>query len=75
MVEFKLRIHPKQGTAYIPKEIRETLGTEVKATPNRAAVLLYPENMSIKDVIQSLSIIRQDLEHAVELQKEIVAYE
>lgn len=67
MVEFELKIHRKQGTAYIPKEIREALGTEIKAVPNRAAVLLYPKNMAIKDVVKSLIIIKEDLEQAVEL--------
>jgi hypothetical protein len=67
MVEFELKIHRKQGTAYIPKEIREALGTEIKAVPNRAAVLLYPKNMAIKDVAKSLIIIKEDLEQAVEL--------
>jgi len=70
MVEFEVKINPQQGTAYIPKEIREALGTELTAIPNRAAVLLYPKNMPIKDVVKSLTIIKQDLEHAVELQKE-----
>lgn len=68
MVEFKIRIHPHQGTAYIPKEIRESLGTELKAVPNRAAVLLYPKNMPIRDVVRSLAIIREDLEHAAKLE-------
>lgn len=69
MVEFELKIHQKQGTAYIPKEIRQALGTEIKAVPNRAAVLLYPKNMAIKDVVKSLAIIKEDLEHAVELEE------
>jgi len=69
MVEFELKIHQKQGTAYIPKEIREALGTEIKAVPNRAAVLLYPKNMPTKDVVKSLNIIKEDLEQAVELEE------
>lgn len=70
MVEFDVKIHPQQGTAYIPKEIREALGTKLTAIPNRTAVLLYPKNTPIKDVVKSLTIIKQDLEHAAELEKE-----
>ena len=68
MVEFELKIHEKQGTMYIPKEIRKALGTEIKALPNRAAVLLYPKKMSIKDVVKSIIIIKDDLELGVELE-------
>ena len=69
MVEFEIKINPQQGTAYIPKEIREILGVELKAVPNRTAVLLYPKNMPIKDVVKSLDVIRKDLEHGIELQE------
>ena len=68
MVEFQLKINEKQGTSYIPKEIREILGTEIKAVPNRVAVLLYPKNMTIEDVVKSLGTIKRDLEHAIQLQ-------
>ena len=68
MVEFQLKINEKQGTSYIPKEIREILGTEIKAVPNRVAVLLYPKNMTIEDVVKSLGTIKRDLKHAIQLQ-------
>lgn len=70
MVEFKIKINPTQRLAYIPKEIYEILGSRLKATPNRTAVLLYPEDMPIKDVVKSLEMIRRDLEHGIELSKE-----
>ena len=69
MVEFDVRINKQQGTAYIPKEIRKCLGTELKAVPNRFAVLLYCKDLSTQDVIRSLLVIKQDLEHCVELEK------
>jgi len=69
MVEFEIKIHKKQGTAYIPKEIRKALGTELKAVPNRATVLLYSKDMTLKDVVKSLNIIKEDLEHAIELEE------
>jgi hypothetical protein len=70
MVEFRIRINPEQRLAYIPKEIVEAIGCELKATPNKAAVLLYSQNISVKDILKSLDIIRQDLEHGLELSKD-----
>jgi len=69
MVEFKIKINPKQRLAYIPKEIYEVLGSHLKAVGNRTAVIFYPENATIKDVLKSLAIIRADLKHALQLEK------
>ena len=52
----------------MPKEIVQALGFKLKAIPNRAAVLLYPEGIPLEDVLKSLDIIRDDLEHAIQLQ-------
>jgi hypothetical protein len=70
MVEFRIKINPEQRLAYIPKEIVEAIGCELKATPNKAAVLLYPQNISVKDILKSLDIIRRDLKHGLELSKD-----
>jgi len=69
MVEFKIKIHPEQRLAYIPKEIYEALGSELKAVANRTAVILYPKNTDIQDVLKSLEIIQADLQHAIKLQQ------
>jgi len=69
MVEFKLKINEKQGTAYIPKEIRQALGTKLKAIPNAAAMLLYSEGIDQKDVLKSIDIIRSDLEHKISMKE------
>jgi hypothetical protein len=62
MVEFRVRIHPRQKLAYIPRELAEILGQRVKAVPNRGAVLFYPESADPKIVLESLDIIKRDLE-------------
>ena len=62
MVEFEIRVHPKQKLAYFPKVIIKTLGTELKAVPNAKAMVLYPKEADLKTVIKSLKIILQDLE-------------
>lgn len=69
MVEFNIKIHPEQRLAYIPKEIFEVLSSHAKAIPNRAAVLIFAEGVSIEDVLKSLDIIKADLLHAQELER------
>lgn len=69
MVEFKLKINPKQSLAYIPREISKVLGREVEAVANRVAVLMYPKDMDTLDVLKSLEIIQMDLQHKIELEK------
>jgi len=69
MVEFRIKIHPEQRLAYIPKEIAETLGSKVTAIGNCVAVVFYPENVSLEDVVRSLEIIQKDLEHAIKLKQ------
>lgn len=59
----------KSRLAYIPKALHAILGDNPKATPNRAAVLLFNENTSIDDALKSLDIIKRDLLHAKELQE------
>jgi hypothetical protein len=68
-MELILKINNKQRIAYIPKGLFEILGTKVRATPNRTAVLLCPEKTNIDDTIKSLDINRADLIHAKEMQE------
>lgn len=70
MVEFEIKIHPKQRLAYIPKELYAILSSHSKAVANRTAVLLFPEGISKENVLKSLLIIKDDLEHGIELEKE-----
>ena len=69
-MDISIRINPKQRLAYIPKMLQDILGENPKATPNRAAVLFFSEKTSIDNVIKSLDIIKADLLHAKELQKQ-----
>ena len=62
MVEFRIRIHPKQRLAYIPHELAEMLGPEVRAVPDRGGVFLYSRDADPRVVLESLEIIRRDLE-------------
>jgi hypothetical protein len=69
LVEFDIKIHPNQRTAYIPKEIVEALGLQLKAKANLKSVFLYPAGMAPKDKLQSLDTIRSDIVHEIEIEK------
>jgi hypothetical protein len=69
MVEFKIRIHPEQRLAYIPRQLVETLGFRLKAVPNSVAVLFFPEDADPQDVIKSLQIIKTELVHSLALKQ------
>ena len=64
-----LTINKRQRLAYIPKALYEVLGSKVKATPNRVAVLMFSAENNIDDVLRSIDIIKADLLHAKQLQK------
>jgi len=68
LVEFELKLHPKQRLVYLPKELAILLSRNIRASANCVAVLLYPENIELKDVLKSLEIIQLDLKHKVALQ-------
>jgi len=68
MVEFTIRIHPKQRLAYIPRQLYTVLGSRARAVPNRAAVLIFAEDVSRRDVLKSLDIIKADILHGQEME-------
>ena len=65
MVEFKIKVHPEQRLAYIPKEIYEVFGSNWKAVANYYAAVIYREDATLSDVIKSLEIILADLKHRI----------
>jgi hypothetical protein len=67
MAEFTVKVNPLQHLAYIPKSIYRILGSAPTVVTGRRAVVFYPEDAPIEDVIRSLEIIRSDLEHALHL--------
>ena len=69
MVELKTKI-TKTGVLYIPKELREAFGREMKIIANASASVFFPADANYKDVLHSLEIIMKDIEHRIRLQKE-----
>lgn len=57
MVEFKLKVNEKQGTAYIPKLIRQSFGFNLKLLPDSEAAAIYREGSDTARVIHSLERI------------------
>lgn len=68
MVEFTIKINPEQGTAYIPKEIREALGHFLKARANLKAVIIYPVETDPKGLKRSLETLLSDIEHQIDIE-------
>ena len=71
MVEFKIKVHPKQRLAYIPKEIVESLGTKLKAIPNLSGIYLCSENLPPEQALSSMEAIYKHFKQEVELRKKL----
>jgi len=69
MVEFRIKVNKQQRLTYMPKAIVDAMGLEFKLVANRAAIIMYPKNTAIKDVVKSLQILLQDFEHAQEMEE------
>jgi hypothetical protein len=68
MVELKTKLTGK-GILYIPKEIREAFGPNLRIIPNSLAALFFPDGADYEDVLRSVEIIEADLKHRIELQR------
>jgi hypothetical protein len=68
-LELRIKINEKERLAYIPKSHFQILGTDVRAGPNRAAVLLFSDKTTIDEALTSLEIIKADLLHARALER------
>jgi len=70
MVKFKVKANPS-GQYYFPKEVREELGKELTLICNAQAAVVFPENVSLKNVLESIELIMKDLKHRIQLEKEV----
>lgn len=70
MVEFEIKVHPKQHVAYIPKEIVNALGLRLKAIPNMRGVYLCSKTLSIEEALSSVKAIYEHLKQEAEFEKE-----
>jgi len=66
MVELKTKM-TKSGVFYVPKEIRECFGRNIKIIPNATAVVMFPDETRYEDVLASLEIIKADVRQRISL--------
>jgi bifunctional DNA-binding transcriptional regulator/antitoxin component of YhaV-PrlF toxin-antitoxin module len=66
MVELKTKVS-KGGVLYVPNEIREAFGREMKVIVNCVAALFFPANADYKDVLESLRLIELEIHHRMKL--------
>lgn len=69
MVEFEIKVHPKQRLAYIPKEIVNALGLQLKAIPNMRGVYLCSNTLSTEEALSSVKAIYEHLKQEAEFEK------
>jgi len=68
--EFELKIHEKEGIAYIPKKLREQYGLRPIILPNDTAAAMYPSDAKLTEVIRSLEVLIQHLKLRVDKEAE-----
>ena len=66
MVEFHIKVNPVQRVAYIPKEIYEVFGSNLRMVANYYAAIIFRYDANLLDVIKSLELILADLKHRSE---------
>ena len=65
MVKFNINLN-KQGYGSVPKELRDIWGRRLEIIPNNTAGILFKKGTDMKDILISLRILEQDIEHRVE---------
>lgn len=63
------------GIFYVPKEIREAFGRNMRLIPNASAAVLFSEDTGYEDVLASLEIIAADIEHRLNLQEKRMGHD
>jgi hypothetical protein len=69
MVELTTKV-TQSGVLYIPKEIRQCFGRNMKIIPNATAAVFFAATTDYVDVLESLRIIEFDIRHRIRLAKE-----
>jgi hypothetical protein len=50
------------GVLYVPAEIREAFGRRISWIPNSVAAIMFPSDVPLEDVKQSVDLLVKDLE-------------
>jgi hypothetical protein len=70
MVKFKIKANPS-GQYYLPKEVRQELGEELELICNAKTGVIYSADTPIALVLKGIEVIKKDLQHRLELEKEV----
>ena len=62
MIIFNVKVHPEQRKAYIPKEVLEAFGCELKLLGCANAAVIWPKDKPLRHVIESVRLLLKDLE-------------
>ena len=57
----------ESGVLYIPKEVRESFGRNMKIITNTSSAVMFSDKTDYEDVLISLEIIQSDLRHRISL--------
>jgi hypothetical protein len=68
MVKFRIRANPG-GQYYFPKEVREELGKRLSLFCDAKAALVFSDQTSLSIVLESMDVIRKELEHRQRIHK------
>jgi len=69
VVRFPVTVN-SQSSIYIPGPVREEFGTKsLQLLADSKAVILYPTNIDLEQVLRSVQILELDLKHLVDIQK------
>ena len=67
----KLTLKSNQNRQYyMPKEVAEILGREAELIPNAHAIVVFPKGSSTRRILNSLDVIRHDLENQIAAEEE-----
>ena len=69
MVEFNITVNRKQRTAYINRKLIEALGYELGVNLNVTGGAICPKDTDKREVIRSLKIVLEDLEHQADVEE------
>jgi len=57
------------GVLYVPAEIREAFGRNISWIPNSVAAIMFPRDVPLEDVKQSVDLLVKDLELRIKRSK------
>jgi hypothetical protein len=69
MVKFHSKANP-QGQYYLPKVIREELGTDIDLVCNTKAAIIFSSHTPLELVLKSVEVLAKDLQHRIDMQKQ-----